>query len=82
MRIDDLPEGTLIADGFDEALLGYYDFSTLSQPYTIAVYSVQECVACLVAQGMEEQDAWDYFEFNVRGSYMGPGTPLFIETEA
>jgi len=27
---------------------------------------------------MTEEEALDYFEYNVIGSYMGDGTPIFI----
>lgn len=82
MNVEDLPDGTLIADGFDEALVGFWQPMWDSTSPTIAVYSTEDCITCLVKQGMSEEDAWDYFQFNVEGAYMGPGTPIFIQTEA
>jgi hypothetical protein len=29
--------------------------------------------------GMTEEDASDYFEFNIEGAYVGPQTPIYVE---
>ena len=29
-------------------------------------------------RGMSEEEAVDFFEFNVAGAYMGPNTPMFV----
>lgn len=37
-----------------------------------------KCCEILIGQGMDEEEALEFFEFNVIGSYMGEGTPLFV----
>lgn len=69
-----MPE-TLLADGFDAALLGFgRRFNTI-----VAVYSYAKCVDILVTQsGMSEEEAEEYMEFNVVGAHVGEQTPIFM----
>jgi hypothetical protein len=64
----------LIADGFDEAVIGVEERSMR------LVYSSQKCIDILVKDHwMEYEDASDYFYYNVSGSYVGEQTPIFID---
>mgnify|MGYP000674488960 FL=1 len=63
----------MLADGFDDALIGYTDGSNV-----IAVYDRDRCVSIL-NQDMPLEDAEDYFYYNVIGSYVGEYTPIFIK---
>lgn len=75
MRLDDLPEDTIVADGWDDALIGYG--WRLNTP--IAVYDRDKTLEIMrLRDGMTEEDAEEYFSFNVEGAYFGEGTPLFI----
>lgn len=67
-------ETFMIADGFDDAIIGVDD----SVPRL--VYSTDKCLQILVdVEGMDYMDAIEHFEYNVKGSYMGEKTPLFID---
>jgi hypothetical protein len=44
----------------------------------VAVYDDYLCVQSLVEEGMEEEEAIEYFEYNTRGSYVGENTPAFL----
>jgi hypothetical protein len=71
----ELPEETfLVADGFDECVIGY-DYAFVDKPRLI--YSVKAIIAKLVGEGMEEIDAIEYFEFNMMGGYVGEQTPIW-----
>lgn len=65
------------ADGFEDALIGIcYRFG--SDP--LAAYDREECIKILMARdGMDRDDAEEFFEFNVIGSWVGVGTPVFID---
>jgi len=88
-RISDFVEATysdysnkiLLADGFDDAFLG---IAENSEGNPVAVYSVDKCLNLLADQFQDaddpEGDAIDYFEFNVRGAYVGQFTPMFVNT--
>ena len=67
---------TLLADGFEEALIGYGTrFS-----YGVAVYSTSKCLDILMERdGMTYEEAMEYFTFNVTGAYVGENTPVFLE---
>tara|TARA_R110002020_G_scaffold144841_1_gene318034 strand:- start:2210 stop:2437 length:228 start_codon:yes stop_codon:yes gene_type:complete len=65
----------LFADGFEEALVGIG--SRCGQP-DIAVYDSEKCVSILESQGMTYAEAWEFFDFNVVGAWVGERTPLFV----
>lgn len=44
----------------------------------LLIYSVELIVEGLIAQGMSNEEAWEFHEFNIAGAYMGPGTPLLL----
>lgn len=55
-------ETFVIMDGFDDAVIGF------DQGEMRLIYSVPDCIDCLVREGMNEDDAIDHFEYNVRRS--------------
>jgi len=63
-------EEILKADGFDEAIIGIDD-STMR-----LIYSVSKCIEVL-ERDMSEEEAVEYFDFNVKGSYFGDKTPIW-----
>jgi len=71
-----IDQSSLFADGFDDAIVG------VSQDgYTGSFrvcYSVTRCYDALMADGMTEEEAMEYFEYNVLGANMGPTTPIFV----
>ena len=74
MKVEDVPEGTLLADGFEDALMGYgWRLST-----SIAVYDRAKVMEILTRDGATEEEADEYISFNVEGAYVGEGTPLLV----
>ena len=70
---DDKP---LLADGFDSAVLG---LSRGTLGADVAVYSIDRCIDILVKRdGMSEEEAIEFMNFNVLDAYMGPMTPIFV----
>lgn len=66
------PEDELLtADGFDGAIIG---IDTTSMRL---IYSVSLCINLLEQDGMDEEEAVEYFNFNVMGSYVGDKTPIW-----
>jgi len=65
------PEDEILkADGFDEAIIGIDEFSMR------LIHSVSKCIEIL-CRDMSEEDAVEYFDFNVKGSYVGEKTPIW-----
>ena len=75
-EIADINPEAMLADGFDEAILGMcLQFGC--EP--IVAYDYNKCVGILVNRdGMTESEATDYIQFNVIGAYVGNNTPVFI----
>lgn len=74
--VEEMEEGVLLADGFDDALLGYAQ--RVSQP-PVAIYDRAKCIEILMNRdAMSLEEAEEYFEFNVAGSWVGAGTPCFL----
>ena len=49
-----------------------------SEPFVI--YDTDRVIAALMRGGMELEEAHEWFEYNVLGSWLGDSTPAFIET--
>ncbi len=68
-------EAALLADGFEDALIGYVQ--VFSHP-PVALYDRNKCIEILMKRdGMTEDDAEEFFEFNVQGAWVGENTPAF-----
>ena len=67
-------EEILIADGFDDAVIG------IDEKSMRLIYSVRKCIEILITEGeMTLVDALEHFTFNVSGSYVGEKTPIWCE---
>ena len=65
----------LLADGLDNALAGY---DTKGR----AIYFVTEILGILETRdGMTEEEAVEFFEFNIAGAYVGEYTPIYMYEE-
>ena len=64
----------LTADGFDEAIIG------VEETTMRIIYSVSKCISILM-KDMTEEDALDYFYFNVSGGYVGEKTPIWCSDD-
>ena len=85
-------EELLIADGFNEAILGYAETNEGSK---MVIYDSEKCIEILQKDFEKEtrernpgkteeeiseetyQDAVEYFHYNTIGAYMGQKTPAF-----
>tara|TARA_B100000029_G_scaffold397678_1_gene396016 strand:+ start:1326 stop:1532 length:207 start_codon:yes stop_codon:yes gene_type:complete len=63
-------------DGHEDALVGT---GVMFGRQEVAVYSSRKIIEKLMERdGMTEEEAEEFFDFNILGSYNGPGMPLFI----
>lgn len=70
-------EGCLLADGFDGAFVGLADGGGCYR----AVYDAFRCIDILQKRdGMDYDEAEEFFQFNVLGANVGEGTPIYIHT--
>ena len=68
----------LTEEHYDAAFLGVTERDGLA----VAVYDARKCVEALVSTGMSYEDAEEWFEFNTRSAYVGPTTPIFVDSPA
>lgn len=69
------PEDEILkADGFDDAIIGIDEHSMR------LIYSISKCIEIL-SRDMSEEDAVEYFDFNVAGAYMGEKTPIWCRDD-
>ena len=68
--IENYDEEFLKADGFDDAIIGIDEHSMR------LIYSVSKCIEILM-KDMSEEDAMEYFSYNVSGAYVGEKTPIW-----
>lgn len=73
-RLLEIEEEAYVADGFDDAIIGLIEKSGECQ----VVYSTQAIIDIL-SRDMDYESAWEFFEFNVRGSYLGSKEPLYMD---
>ena len=67
-------EECLLADGFDDAVIGIS-----YGPDQVAIYDIGKVVEIL-SEDMPHEDAVEFFEYNIAGTYLGPKTPMFVFT--
>jgi hypothetical protein len=73
MNREDLDyEGLLFADGFDEAIIG------VEERTCVVAYDIDKIIEILM-RDMTEDEAVEYFEFNILGAYVGEKTPVYIK---
>lgn len=69
-------EQIMTADDFDFAIIGICE--RVGQP-TIATYDTDKCLNLLRERdGMTEEEAEEYFYYNVVGAWVGEYTPCFV----
>ena len=66
----------LTLDGFDDCILG---ISERCGSEDVLAYDRDKIIQSLAHKnGMTEEEAEEFFSFNISGAYMGEGTPVFI----
>ena len=69
---------TMLAVGFEEALIGYGNQFNKH----VAIYDRDKCIDILMERdGMDIEEAEEFFEYNVQGGYVGEETPVFLNQE-
>ena len=85
-------ELVIFLDGFDKAIIGLAERINLGP---VVAYDTDKIIAILMLEMTVEPDeidgdmtredikylkAVEYFDFNIKGAWMGENTPIFIET--
>lgn len=62
-------------DGYDDAIIGVVERIGLE----VVCYDLDKVIEILMKQGMNEEDAWEWYQFNMVGSWVGDKTPVFLQ---
>ena len=68
----------LLADGFEGAFIGISHRFGFDVP--VATYDRETCIEILMRDDRTREEADEFFEYNVIGSWVGDETPVFVET--
>ncbi len=71
----DITDGMLTMDGYDDCIAGIVERFG-QEP--IVCYDTVKVLQKLKDDGMDEDEAIEFFYFNQIGAWMGDGTPCFI----
>lgn len=75
--IDEFADGAIVFDGCDEAIAGY---ATRINLEPVVVYSYKLLVEVFIKQGMTEDEAIEWVDYNIVGSWVGERTPVILYT--
>jgi len=64
----------LFADGHDHAIMGYSIDGRV-------IYSSNQIIGKLINEGMTEEEAIEFFDFNIAGAFVGEYTPIYMYEE-
>tara|TARA_R110002020_G_scaffold203139_3_gene406450 strand:- start:222 stop:506 length:285 start_codon:yes stop_codon:yes gene_type:complete len=69
-------EALLLDEEFADAIVGIAHQFTKSLP----VYDVKKILEIMMKKwDVSEEEAYDWYEYNMQGAYVGENTPLFLE---
>ena len=66
-------------NGFDEAKIGIASVWNGNERVEVLVYDGEKMAQQLIIKdGMTEDEAFDYIDFNIDGAYIGKDTPVIV----
>lgn len=73
----DFMEEAIFLDGFDDAIIGHGERCGL----LVVLYDAYKCIDILMSDGMTDEEAQEYFDFNILNAYLGENTPIYCYIE-
>ncbi len=71
----ELSDGAIILDGYDDCVVGIG--SIFPHTHSVLIYDVGKMINSLMEKdGMDFEEAEEFFAYNISGAYMGDGTPI------
>jgi hypothetical protein len=72
--LDDVAEGAILLDGFDDCILG------ISEQFgeDVRVVYSKEKILDKLSEEMTVEEAVEFYEFNILGGYFGEQNPIFL----
>ena len=67
----------LMADGLEDSIIGIV---VNNEGIPVVAYSIPKILAHFMEHDeFTHEEAYEYFEFNIAGAYMGDGTPVYLD---
>ena len=77
-EINEINPEALLCDGFDEAIIGMAERINLGP---VVAYSTNKIIDILMERDNKDyEEALEYYNYNIVGSWLGENTPIFITT--
>lgn len=73
----ELLDGALILDGYDDCIIGTCERFGFSE--VVVAYDYNKVIKKLMDEGMTDEEAQEFFDFNIIGAWVGDKTPVFIK---
>lgn len=73
--LDTFAEGAIILEGFDDAIIGIVE--TMGSGPRI-LYSVEKILEILMKDDMSEEEAMEYYDFNILNLWVSEQNPVFL----
>jgi len=70
-------QGAVTFDGLDQAILGIAEQHAGAGP--VVAYSTKRILACLQKDGLNFEEALEYFGHNIQCFSVGRGTPVIVD---
>jgi len=71
--IEEYPdEEFMFVDGFDDAIIGVDEVNLK------VFYDIDEIINILMREDMTVGEAFEYYDYNIAGAYVGEKTPVFM----
>ncbi|GCD12897.1 hypothetical protein [Clostridium tagluense] len=68
----------ILYDGFDSAIIGVGERCGMEQ---VVIYDKDKMIIIMIERdGMTEEEAIEYYDFNINSAYIGKRTPIVIES--
>lgn len=78
-QIAEINPDAIVLDGFNDAIIGMAERINFGP---LVAYDAEKIISIMVERdGMTDEDAREYFEYNISGSYLGEYSPIFINTK-
>jgi len=75
--VSEYSDNALLCDGLEDAFIGV---SVRFGQEPIACYDYESAIAIFMEDGMDYDEAVEYFDYNVLGSWVGEQTPCFLNS--
>ena len=73
-------EGLIKIDGYDDCIIGE-GVSYIFDGHHL-VYDLEKIISKMMKRdGMSESEAYEFYEYNILGTWMGENMPIFLDRE-